>query len=242
MPWAVGLRRCDSARTLRRRVTGMRANYWRATRSRDTLRAAATIPPGCEPALRPGLARSGEARLGGLGPQTREGPSAADADAARADLISTLYQTHAVALVRTAKLLVHDQPTAEDVVQDAFLGLYRALPRLKDHDQILPYLRAAVINGSRSVLRARRRALLRVQHEPPASSAESAAMTGEDHRQVLDAVGRLSRRGREVLVLRYYLGLPDQEIAAALGVSRGTVSSTASRALAVLARELREDL
>src|SRR6266487_7041531 len=45
---------------------------------------------------------------------------------------------------------------------------------------------------------------------------------------------------REVLVLRYYLGLADHEIAAALGVSRGTVSSTASRALAALARQLQE--
>jgi RNA polymerase sigma factor (sigma-70 family) len=79
-----------------------------------------------------------------------------------------------------------------------------------------------------------------VQHEPPASSAESAAMIGEDRREVLAAVSRLPRRAREVLVLRYYLDLNDQEIAAALGVSRGTVSSTASRALAGIAQELRE--
>lgn len=128
------------------------------------------------------------------------------------------------------------------MVQDAFIGLYRALPRLRDHDQVLPYLRAAVINGSRSVLRSRRRALLRrVQHEPPASSAESAALAGEDRRAVLAAVTRLPPRAREVLVLRYYLDLPDQEIAAALGISRGTVSSTASRGLAAVARELGEE-
>lgn len=158
-----------------------------------------------------------------------------------AGLVSGLYQAHAVTLVRTAKLLLRDQASAEDVVQDAFLSLHRVLPRLRDHDQILPYLRMAVINGSRSALRARRRAWLRdVQHEPPASSAESAALAGEDRREVLAAVARLPRRAREVLVLRYYLDLPDQEIAAALGVSRGTVSSTASRALAVIARELQE--
>jgi RNA polymerase sigma-70 factor (sigma-E family) len=194
---------------------------------------------------RPGAADSGDTLVGGLRPaQAKPAASfAGDAGAGRAALISMLYQAHAVALVRTAKLLVHDQPSAEDVVQDAFLGLYRALPRLKDQDQILPYLRVAVINGSRSVLRARRRALLRrVHHELPAASAESAALIGEDRRQVLAAVGRLPGRSREVLVLRYYLDLPDQAIAAALGISRGTVSSTASRALAVLARELREDL
>lgn len=65
-------------------------------------------------------------------------------------------------------------------------------------------------------------------------------MIGEDRQAVLAAVGRLPRRAREVLVLRYYLDLSDQEIAAALGVSRGTVSSTASRGLAALARDLKE--
>jgi RNA polymerase sigma-70 factor (sigma-E family) len=145
-------------------------------------------------------------------------------------------------LVRVAKLLLRDQPSAEDVVQDAFLGLYRALPRLSAHDQLLPYLRAAVINGSRSVLRSRRRALLSREHyEPPSSSAESAAIDSEDRRATMNAVARLPRRAREVLVLRYYLDLQDQEIAAALGISRGTVSSTASRALAVLARQLGEE-
>jgi RNA polymerase sigma-70 factor (sigma-E family) len=142
-----------------------------------------------------------------------------------------------------AKLLVRDYPSAEDVVQDAFLGLYLAMPRLRDHGQILPYLRAAVINRARSVLRTRKRAALRrVQHEPPAWSAESAAVAAEDRREVMTAVARLPRRAREVLILRYYLDLPDHEIAAALGISRGTVSSTASRALAALGRELKEDL
>ena len=72
-------------------------------------------------------------------------------------------------------------------------------------------------------------------------SAESAALDGEDRRAVLAAVGRLPRRSREVLVLRYYLDLPQDEIAALLGVSRGTVSSTAARARAALARMLKEE-
>ena len=61
-----------------------------------------------------------------------------------------------------------------------------------------------------------------------------------DRAEVMTAVARLPRRAREVLVLRYYLDLTDTEIAAALGVSRGTVSSTASRAIAALARDLKE--
>ncbi len=156
-------------------------------------------------------------------------------------VIGELHQAHALALVRMAKLLLRDRESAEDVVQDAFLGLYKALPRLRDHDQVLPYLRTAVINGARSVLRARGRALSRAaQHEPSAWSAEAAAMVREDQRAVIAAITRLPRRAREVLVLRYYLDLPDPEIPAILGVSRGTVSSTASRALVALGRELKE--
>jgi RNA polymerase sigma factor (sigma-70 family) len=157
-------------------------------------------------------------------------------------LLSDLHRGHALALVRFATLLVGDKPTAEDVVQDAFIGLYRALPRLRDPGKALPYLRTAVINGCRSVLRARTRALLRpVPHEPPVWSAEAVVMLGEDRREVLAAVARQPRRAQEVLALRYFLDLSDTEIATTLGVSRSTVSSTASRALATLARVLKEE-
>jgi RNA polymerase sigma-70 factor (sigma-E family) len=163
-------------------------------------------------------------------------------DGESADLISDLYRTHAVGLVRIAVLMVGDQATAEDVVQDAFSGLHRGRHRLRDPGNALPYLRASVINGCRSVLRARRRArLVRVQHEVPVWSAESAALAGEERRAVLAAVARLPGRQREVLVLRYYTGLADQEIAAVLRISRSAVSSYASRALAVLARALKEE-
>jgi RNA polymerase sigma-70 factor (sigma-E family) len=170
------------------------------------------------------------------------GDQAADSAGQPSDLVASLFRAHAVALVRVATLLLGDRQSAEDVVQDAFFGLYRGLPGLRDRSKALPYLRASVINGSRSVLRARKRAFLRrVQHEPPVWSAESAAMDGEDRKAMLAAVARLPRRAREVLALRYYLDLADHEIAAALGISRATVSSTASRALAKLARELKEE-
>ena len=165
-------------------------------------------------------------------------------DAADLDvLVADLHRAHALTLVRMANLLLRDRQCAEDVVQDAFLALYRALPRLTDHDEILPYLRVAVINRARSALRFRQRAYRRiVWHDVPGDSAESRVLDQADRAAVLAAVGRLPRRAREVLVLRYYLDLTDAEIAAALGVSRGTVSSTASRALAVLGRDLKEEL
>src|ERR1022692_3170640 len=176
------------------------------------------------------------------GAQAAQAPPANASARQASDLVHDLYRDHAVSLVRMAKLLLRDQASAEDVVQDAFLGLHRAMPRLTDRDQLLPYLRAAVINGCRSVLRGRQRALRRrVQHEPSASSAEYEALASDDRRIVMAAVGRLPRRSREVLVLRYYLGPPDHEIAAALRVSRGTVSATASRAVAALGRELKKE-
>jgi RNA polymerase sigma factor (sigma-70 family) len=188
--------------------------------------------------LRSGVATRHRPRAGG----EPAGGEPADGFASQGDLISGLFRAHAIALVRVATLLLGDQQSAEDVVQDALFGLYRGLPGLRDRSKALPYLRASVINGSRSVLRARKRAALRgVQHDPPVWSAESAAMAGEDRKALLAAVATLPRRAREVLALRYYLGLNDHEIAAALGISRATVSSTASRALAKLARELKEE-
>jgi RNA polymerase sigma factor (sigma-70 family) len=184
---------------------------------------------------------------GGIGVQAAELPGfdllRRQHRSAPADVVSDLYQAHGLALVRTALMLVGDKPTAEDVVQDAFIGLYRAVPRLSSNDKALAYLRASVVNGCRSVHRARQRAFARpVPHVAEVWSAESAAMAREESRLTLQAVSRLPARAREVLALRYYLDLPDAEIAAALGISRSSVSSTASRALAVLARELKGEL
>lgn len=162
---------------------------------------------------------------------------------AAADVVASLFRAHGLELIRTAVLLTGDRAAAEDIVQDAFLGLHRALPRLRDEGRIAGYLRISVVNGCRSALRARRRAsIMRVEHEPPAWSAESAVMADEDRRAVIAAIARLPQRTREVIVLRYFLDLPHEEIAAALGISRGTVSSTISRALDRLGRDLQESM
>jgi RNA polymerase sigma-70 factor (sigma-E family) len=157
--------------------------------------------------------------------------------------VDELYREHALALVRLALLLTGDKATAEDVVQDAFLGLYRGWSRLRDPDSAVGYLRTAVVNGCRSVHRSRRRLWPHAQLEhdpPPVWSAEAAAIDSEERRAVLAAVARLPRRQREILALRFYLDLPDSEIAATLKITRGTVSSTVSRAVATLARQLQE--
>lgn len=109
-------------------------------------------------------------------------------------------------------------------------------------DDPLPYLRTAVVNGCRSVMR--RRVLIRRHVEDsvicPPLSTEEAALVSEDRRQVLSALASLPPRRKEVLVLRFYLGLSEAEIAAALGISPGTVKSSAARGLKALARALKE--
>lgn len=158
---------------------------------------------------------------------------------APADALAALFQAHAAPLVRAAVLLTSDEQLAEEVVQDAFLGLHRRWLRQGPPDSPPAYLRTSVVNGCRSALRRRQiAALVRVENRVPETSAESVALLREEHAAVLSAMNGLSRRQREVLVLRFYLELGDAEIAAALGVSRGTVSSTASRALAALGARL----
>jgi RNA polymerase sigma-70 factor (sigma-E family) len=149
--------------------------------------------------------------------------------------LEDLYKQHRMRLVRLALLLVDEPSTAEDVVQEAFTGLHRNWKGLRDSQAAVGYLRTAVVNGSRSVLRRRKTAR---DYTPPhvanARSAESLAMLTAEHQAVVKALQQLPPRQREVLVLRYYGDLSEAEIAEATGISKGTVKSTASRALDAL--------
>jgi RNA polymerase sigma-70 factor (sigma-E family) len=164
-------------------------------------------------------------------------PQPAPPDESSPRTLADLYRDHRMRMVRLAVLLVDDPATAEDVVQEAFTGLHRHWSGLRDEAAAVGYLRAAVVNGSRSVLRRRRTARDYVPpHQVNARSAESLAMLSAEHQAVVDALSALPPRQREVLVLRYYGGLSEAEIADATGISRGTVKSTASRALDAVAK------
>ncbi|MCZ0985248.1 RNA polymerase sigma factor [Streptomyces diastatochromogenes] len=154
--------------------------------------------------------------------------------------IEELYHHRRLSLVRLAVLLVDDLPTAEDVVQDAFTALFRRHGhRLGSLDDPEAYLRTSVVNAARSVLRRRRTVRAHTpEREGHAPAPEEDVLLHEDHREVLAALRTLTPRQREVLVLRYWSHLTEAEIAATLGLSRGTVKSTASRALDALGRRL----
>jgi RNA polymerase sigma-70 factor (sigma-E family) len=151
-----------------------------------------------------------------------------------------LYRAQRLPLLRLAVLLTDDPGTAEDVVQDAFLALQRRWHAV-DPAAAAGYLRTSVVNGVRTLYRRRgvaRRHLHAVRQEEDVPPADLAVLLTEEQREVIDALRTLPRRQREVLVLRYWSELSEGEIAAALGIARGTVKSSASRGLASLQKHL----
>jgi RNA polymerase sigma-70 factor (sigma-E family) len=170
--------------------------------------------------------------------------------------VTALYAEHALGLVRLAVVMTGDRGTAEDVVQDAFLALYRRWDRLPDLAAPLAYLRVSVVNGCRTALR--RRSRLRFRGSPAdgefdailasgsgpgkaVESAEARVLLGEEQRAVAAALRTLPRRQLEAVVLRYYLELSVDETAQVMGISTGTVKSATHRALAAVGRIVREE-
>ena len=140
-------------------------------------------------------------------------------------------------------MLVRDTPTAEEVVQDAFVSMHDGWHRLRDTEKALAYLRQAVVNQSRSVLRHRTVVDKNLQNAPPdMPSAEHGAMVLLERDAVVAALRDLPDRQREAIVLRYYADLSEADIATAMGISRGAVKSHTSRGMAALRAALEQEL
>jgi RNA polymerase sigma-70 factor (sigma-E family) len=171
--------------------------------------------------------------------EARPAPSGWEAESALTDL----YAAHWHSLVRLSWLLVRDQAVAEETVQDAFVAMHSRWFQLRDQDLALAYLRRAVVNSSRSVLRHRLVEVRYLRAETSARSAhgtttepsaETRALEHATGDRLVAALGRLPRRQREVLTLRYYLDLSEAQIADALSISAGSVKAHAHRGLAAL--------
>jgi RNA polymerase sigma-70 factor (sigma-E family) len=198
------------------------------------------------------VSSNSSSRFPALGGAVAPGSTGADgavsgtADAGQQDArqaVSALYEAHAVGLIRLAIVMLGDRPAAEDVVQEAFCGLYRRWGQLDDPGNAQRYVRSAVLNGCRSALRRLHRESRSARPDEwleTSESAEALALVNAEHRAVLSALRRLPARQREALVLRFYLDLPEPEIARSMGISPGTVKSTTSRALAALGRLVQE--
>ena len=154
---------------------------------------------------------------------------------------SALFEAYYLRLVSLARRILADPEAAEDVTMDAFVGLYRRWDRVRRKDDAYFYLRASVVNGSRT--RVRRLVLARsrsVPHDLDVPPADEPALGMMEHDAMLRALRRLSTRQRQVLVLRYYEELSEAEIAATLGCAVGSVKTHAVRGLRALAVQLGE--
>jgi DNA-directed RNA polymerase specialized sigma24 family protein len=152
------------------------------------------------------------------GISTPHGTGATVPQASYGDPVSALYEEHYASLVRLAALLVHDTAAAEVIVQDSFVAVAAAWRRRGRLDSALDFLRQSVVERSRSG---------RYRSAAANRSANGSA-------PLLAALGALPARQREVLVMRYYANLSEEQAADAIGISRAAVRRHATRAAAAL--------
>jgi RNA polymerase sigma factor (sigma-70 family) len=141
-----------------------------------------------------------------------------------------LYGAHYRALAQLATLLVNDAVAAEEIVETAFIAMHAAWRRLRNSDRALPYLQRAVIRRTRT---------RRMAGPDPSRRRLGPPQTGQPDTTALDAVlvaalYALPARQREALVLRYYAGLPDTQIAFVMEISPRSATHHAERGMAHL--------
>ena len=162
--------------------------------------------------------------------------SAAPPAAPEVGAFRDVYASQFAPLVRLAYVTTGSMPAAEDVVQDVFAEAYRRFDQI---DVPVAYLRRAVVSRCISW---RRRGALERRHEQTAAGWLADGVTlGPDATAIRTALLRLSARQRAAVFLRYYLGLPEAEIAQTLQCRPGTVKSLLSRALVALREQLGDD-
>ncbi|MBQ0987348.1 SigE family RNA polymerase sigma factor [Streptomyces sp. F63] len=177
---------------------------------------------------------------GGGGPRHGAGPYGAAPgerhDVPEAEFTAYVRERRA-SLYATAYHLTGDRYEAEDLLQSALFSTYRAWERITDKAAVGGYLRRTMTNLHISAWR-RRKLSEYPTEELPETAGDHDAMRGTELRAVLwQALARLPELQRTMLVLRYYEGRTDPEIADILGISVGTVKSSIWRSL----RRLRED-
>jgi RNA polymerase sigma-70 factor (ECF subfamily) len=160
----------------------------------------------------------------------------------------TIVRTYQSIAFRTAYLLTGSAADAEEAAQDGFVKAYRALGRFRRGAPLRPWLLRIVANEARNRRRAAGRreqlALRAAAADRPGDavpSPEAALLAGESRERLLQAVNALSEEHRDAVACRFFLGLTEEETAAALGIRRGTVKSRLSRALERLREELGEE-
>jgi RNA polymerase sigma-70 factor, ECF subfamily len=151
------------------------------------------------------------------------------ADIGGLEILVTRYQVKAV---RTAFLITHDEPMAEDVVQDTFIHIYQHIRQFDENRLFEPYFMRCVVNAALNAVRKKSRW---TPSEPgadidelealllQAASVEQQVEFNQLKGEILAALNKLSARQRAAVVQRYYLGMSEKEMAGTLETAPGTV-------------------
>jgi RNA polymerase sigma-70 factor (sigma-E family) len=154
----------------------------------------------------------------------------AEDEAEFAELVAVLSHR----LHRMAYAVCGDRPLAEDAVQSALVSAYRTWPRVREAESPEAYLRKMVVNQLLSWRRRKSWNTTPALGRPVEPSRDSHENDVVEHQLVWAAVGDLPPRQRAVIVLRYYEGMTEADIAATLDIRPGTVKSQSSAAMARL--------
>jgi RNA polymerase sigma-70 factor (ECF subfamily) len=167
---------------------------------------------------------------------SEETDAVARAVAGDEEAFGTLVERYEDVAFRAAYLIVRDASAAEDVVQEAFIRAYRQLRSFRQGDPFRPWLLRIVTNLALNDVRARHRRggltqrIARTLGREPAPPPDIQAAADDDASTLQRAIAELAPDDRLVLHLRYFLELPEREIAAAIGKPAGTVKSRLHRA------------
>lgn len=145
-------------------------------------------------------------------------------------------RANSLGLTRFAYLVTGDRLRAEDVVQDVFMSMHKLFGPVLELENPKAYAQRSIVNGHISWLRRRRPNELLIDELPERPVAARA--DAEINDDVWNALAGLARKQRIVMVLRYYEGFSDKEIAAMLGCRESTIRSLATRAFARLRPQL----
>lgn len=154
-----------------------------------------------------------------------------------------MFESEGRALVRLARIFTDDTNAAEDLVQEAFIRLYRSMGAINDRRKSAAYLRSIVLNLCRDH---NRRGLMSLRHLQTSIEVvfvdrpDELLVRTEQQAEVMDALLGLSVRQRECLVLRYYSDMSESEIAATLGISPNSVKTHCRRGMESLRASLGE--
>jgi RNA polymerase sigma-70 factor (sigma-E family) len=141
------------------------------------------------------------------------------------------------ALLRAAQAMTQNRADAEDLLQATLAKAYQSWDRIDDQAALDTYVRRVMVNTHISGWRRRRVDEYPTDEIPDAPAAEDATSNSDLHDMVQRAIDRLPRQMRAAVMLRFYDDMTEPEVAAALGVSVGTVKSTVARAVAKLRKD-----